>query len=106
MEEFAPDEESRNLIRERLGVKRAAEGLADGALFDAEGEESLAFGFDSAEDFAEEAAEEGAFAVMRASDVFGLGQVEDDLYTVDVVAGSGFEDACASVHEKGMPDGA
>lgn len=106
LEEFAPDEESRNLIRERLGVKRAAAGLADGALFDAEGEESLAFGLDSAEDFAEEAAEEGAFAVMRASDVLGLGQVEDDLYTVDVVAGSSFEDACASVCEKGMPDGA
>lgn len=106
LEEFAPDEESRNLIRERLGVRRAAAESHEGALFDAEAEESLAIEFGLAESVAEEDAQEGAFAVMRSADVLGLGQVEDDLYAVDVVAGGSFEDACASVREKGMRNGA
>lgn len=46
LEEYAPDEESRALIRERLGIRRAASEEAPQALFDDDGAPTLPLGLD------------------------------------------------------------
>lgn len=96
LEEFAPDEESRALIRERLGVtptQDAGQLSERTLLFDVEEPDSTSFDLSFASQDAEEGALQAGAGMFARIDPLGLAPDEDDLFTVDVAAGARFEDA-------------